>query len=81
MIKIVFSDQDIFKDYIPYLDSLAPLDGLAHVMAYNELPCSDEERYERMKDADVIVFGVYKFKNDFLGRLKKLRMLQFMGTG
>ena len=43
MIKIVFSDQDIFKDYIPYLDSLAPLDGLAHVMAYNELPCSDEE--------------------------------------
>ena len=79
--KVVFSDQAIFEEYVSYLDALHPLEDKCEVAAYDESPVDDETRYERLKDADVIIFGVYKFENDFLGRLEKLKMLQFMGTG
>ncbi|MDR3254566.1 MAG: hypothetical protein LBT31_03230 [Synergistaceae bacterium] len=81
MIKVVFPDQAIFEEYIPYLDALKPLERNAEIIAYSEAPCEKEERYERLKDADVIIFGVHKFDNEFLKRLEKLKMLQFMGVG
>jgi phosphoglycerate dehydrogenase-like enzyme len=81
MINIVFSDQAIFDEYTPYLDALRPLDGKAEITAYSESFCGEDERYERLKDADVVIFGVHKFDNVFLGKLKRLKMLQFMGLG
>ena len=82
--KIVFSDQAIFEEYVPYLDALRPLEGKCEITAYDESPVDEETRYERLKDAEIIVFGVHKFENAFLERLKRLKnlkMLQFMGTG
>lgn len=79
--KIVFADQDIFRDYAPYLDCLESLGEQAEITAYCETPCPDEEKYQRLKDADVVVFAVYKIENTLLDRLDNLKMLQFMGIG
>lgn len=79
--KVVFADQAIYEEYIPHLDALAPLKGRAEIAAYDESPVDDDLRCERLRDADVIVFGVHKLENAFLARLNRLKMLQFMGTG
>jgi D-3-phosphoglycerate dehydrogenase len=79
MIKVVFPDQALFDDYAPYLDALKPLEGRAEIVTYDEVAVNDDTRYERMKDADAVIFSIYKFERNLLSRLRKLRVLQFMG--
>jgi D-3-phosphoglycerate dehydrogenase len=77
-------DQDIYAgEYIPYLDVLEPIKALGHEFeVYPGVPVpSVEERYERIKDADVIVFGIYDIPNSVLARLDKLKAVVFFGVG
>lgn len=82
--KIVSMDQDIFSS--PYEDSLECLDDLksigAEIVAYSDQPIPDEEElFERIKDAEVVFWGVYKIPNSLIDRLTKLKLAVFYGVG
>lgn len=82
--KIVVMDQDIYAgEYIPYLDCLEPLKAMGVEFAvYPGSPVpSLEERYERLKDADIVVFGLYDIPVSILERLDKLKAVAFFGVG
>lgn len=82
--KIVSIDQDIFD--FPYDSCLDCLDDLKErgysFEAYSDQPVpGEEDLYERMKDADIVFWGVYVLSNALLERLPKLKMLVFYGLG
>ena len=82
--KIVVMDQDIFAgEYIPYLGSLEPLKAMGcEFTAYPGAPApSMEERYERIKNADIVVFGLYEIPNEILEKCKNLKAVAFFGVG
>ena len=82
--KVVSMDQDIFS--FPYGDTQEYLDDLkaigAEIKAYSDQPIpTEEELFERVKDADVVFWGVYKIPNSLIDRLPKLKLAVFYGTG
>lgn len=79
--KFVFLDQDITKDFINGEDIVAPLKKLGEVAYYDDMPCSQDVLYERAKDADVIIFAINHLENSLIERLKRLKLIQFMGIG
>ena len=82
--KIVSLDQDIFASpYIDHIDCLDELKALgAEFTAYSDQPVpSEDEMYERMKDADIVYWGIYELPNSLLSRLPKLKILVYYGVG
>ena len=45
--KIVFIDQNVYKDFAHKIDIIAPLERMGEVTAYDDLPVSEEELYSR----------------------------------
>lgn len=76
--KVCFIDAGIF---ISDEKLIKKLKNLGEVEIYYGIPKSVEEVVERGRKADIIVFGMMQFTNEMLDRLKKLKILQFMGTG
>lgn len=82
--KVVSVDQDIFSfPYTLYNDCLNDLKALGAVIeGYSDQPVpSEEDLYERMKDADVVFWGIYALPNSLLSRLPKLKILVYYGVG
>ncbi len=82
--KIVSMDQDIFAfPYDSCLDCLEPLKARGAVFeAYSDQPVpSEEELYERIKDADIVYWGIYRIPNSLLDRLDKLKIAVYYGLG
>jgi D-3-phosphoglycerate dehydrogenase len=82
--KIVSLDQDIFTfPYTSCLDCLAPLKELGcEFKAYSDQPVpTDEDIYNRIKDADIVFWGIYAIPNHVIERLNKLKILVFYGYG
>lgn len=82
--KIVSVDQDIFA--FPYTmcgECLAPLKELGiELYGYSDKPePSEEDLYERMKDAEIVFWGIYELPNSLLERCKKLKLLIYYGVG
>lgn len=83
--QLVSMDQDLF-DY-PYKDSVDCLDqlramGFNDIKAYPEKPVPTEAQiYDRLKDADVVFWGIYPIPNSVLDRLPKLKIAVFYGVG
>ena len=70
------------KEYVSSPSLIARLyEAFDEVEMYESLPADEAEAYERAKDADAIIFGVMHLSNDFLDRLPKLKIVQFIGTG
>jgi phosphoglycerate dehydrogenase-like enzyme len=79
--KIVFIDQNVYKDFAHKIDIIAPLERMGEVTAYDDLPVSEEELYSRAWDADVIILSIHQLRNGFIEKFKKLKLIQFMGIG
>lgn len=82
--KFVFLDQDVNRDFINGNEVIDPLKKRGEVVCYDDAPCSQEELYERAKDADVIIFSINQLGNQLIEKLaqhKKLKHIQFMGIG
>jgi D-3-phosphoglycerate dehydrogenase len=82
--NIVSLDQDILKfPYLQCIDCLEPLKELgAKFSAYSDYPePSEEDMFERMKDADIVFWGIHSISKALLDRLPKLKMLVFYGVG
>lgn len=81
LMKFVFLDQDIRKDFLNAEEIIAPLRKRGEVVFYDDVPCSQEVLYERAKDADVVIFAINQLENPLIERLKNLKHVQFMGIG
>lgn len=79
--KIVFIDQNVYKDFAHKIDIIAPLEKLGEVTAYDDLPVPDEELYSRASDADVIILSIHQLRNGLIERFRNLKLIQFMGIG
>ena len=77
--KCVILDSKEYVTDIHLIDRL--YDAFDEVEMYESLPRDEDEAFERAKDADAIIFGVMHLSNEFLDRLPKLKMVQFIGTG
>ena len=79
--KIVFIDQNVYKDFAHKIEIIDPLKALGEVTAFDDLPVPDEELYSRAHDADVIILSIHQLSNGLIGRFRNLKMIQFMGIG
>lgn len=82
--RFVFLDQEINRDFINGNEVIAPLKQLGEISFYGDKPCSQDELYERAKEAEVIIFSINQLGNPLIERLaqnRKLRHIQFMGIG
>jgi D-3-phosphoglycerate dehydrogenase len=81
---IVSLDQDIFASpYTQVLDCLKPLQLLGYEFeAYSNQPVpSEDDIFERMKDAEIVFWGIYNIPNSIIERLEKLKILVYYGVG
>ena len=81
MMKFVFPDQDITRDFINVEEILSPLRKLGEITYFDDEPCAQDVIYERAKDADVIIFSINQLTNDLIARFTNLKIVQFMGIG
>ncbi len=79
--KIVFIDQNVYKDFEDRIEIIDPLRKMGEVTAYDDIPVQDEELYERASDADIIVLSIHQLSNELIARFKNLKLIQFMGIG
>ena len=79
--KIVFIDQNVYKDFAHKIDIIAPLQKIGEVTAYDDIPVSEDVLYSRASDADVIILSIHQLRNAFIERIKNLKLIQFMGIG
>ena len=79
--KIVFIDQNVYKDFAHKIDIIAPLQKIGEVTAYDDIPVSEDVLYSRARDADVIILSIHQLRNAFIERIKNLKLIQFMGIG
>ena len=79
--KIVFIDQNVYKDFAHKIDIIAPLQKIGEVTAYDDIPVSEDVLYFRARDADVIILSIHQLRNAFIERIRNLKLIQFMGIG
>ncbi len=77
-------DQDVFD--LPYSKDPSALDPIralgAEVVSYPEQPIpSQEEIYERVSDADVIVLGIFPVADWVIEKLDRTKTIVFLGVG
>ena len=80
-LKIVFIDQNVYRDFEHKIDIIEPLRQLGEVSAYDDMPVGEEELYVRAQDADVIILSIHRLRNELVERFGKLKLIQFLGIG
>jgi phosphoglycerate dehydrogenase-like enzyme len=80
-VKIVFMDQDYRLNVYGGEQIVAPLGEFGEIECHSDLPCSQEEMYERARDAQVIFIKINQPGRDLIERLTKLKFIQFIGIG
>jgi phosphoglycerate dehydrogenase-like enzyme len=79
--KIVFIDQNVYKDFAHKIEIIDPLKVLGEVTAFDDIPVPEEELYSRASDADVIILSIHQLRNGLIERFRNLKLIQFMGIG
>ncbi len=74
--KIVVADT-IFLEQ----DHIDRLNNLGTVQIYNDLPQSDKELINRLKDAEIAIVGWSDVKSEVINRLSHLKMISIWATG
>jgi D-3-phosphoglycerate dehydrogenase len=81
LLKIVFIDQNIYRDFAHKIDIIKPLEEMGEVIGFDDVPVGEEELYSRAWDADVIILSIHQLSNELVSRFKNVKLIQFMGIG